>query len=173
MDAGYAVAATRLAVDRLDLGAQLHIGPRPARQRALAPRRVPRWGRHPGRGTWWRSDRRPAWTANVPSGVRPSWSCILIFPESVLSPSEPDHLPAYFSTNMIPPVTAISGWPGSAIFDSMASRWNWPDALMGPAALGGRCASNSRNAEPLAVIAASEMQAEECHEFSRRERNGG
>jgi hypothetical protein len=44
MDAGHAVGTARLAVDCLDLGAQLHIGPRPPGQRPLAPRVVPAGG---------------------------------------------------------------------------------------------------------------------------------
>src|SRR3989442_13974337 len=44
MDAGHAVGAARLTVDRLDLRAQLHIGPRSPRQWTLAPRVVPAGG---------------------------------------------------------------------------------------------------------------------------------
>src|SRR5262245_1519173 len=44
MDARHAVGTARLVMDRLDLGAQLHIGPRPQGQRPLAPRVVPAGG---------------------------------------------------------------------------------------------------------------------------------
>lgn len=44
VDAWHAVGAARLTMNRLDLGAQLHIGPRPRGQRPLAPRGVPAGG---------------------------------------------------------------------------------------------------------------------------------